>query len=575
MGARAVIYARCSTEEESQKDALIKQVQEGQEWVRKKGWILADSYVESRSGTTTRGRAEYNRLYEDLTEDKFEIIVIKSQDRLMRNTKDWYLFIDRMQKENKKLFIYLEQRFYSTDDALITGIKAILAEEYSRELSKKINLAHAGRQKTGGSLILTSNTYGYRKLPDGSVIIIEEEARVKRRMYELCAAGYGGRKIGQILKEEGIVNRKGNPFRDSDILRMIKSPLNKGTIVMHQRHYNFDTKKSEKIPEAEQFVYENRIPAIVSEQLWEAANQQIRARRISEKHCGKNPGYSCLSGKLICGICRKPFYRKVRRDKNGSLKARWICRTYLEQGKDRCNNITLEEERLCEYLLLPDRQQEIKALKRVEKLLEEEFAGQDPKEETQEEDCRKKEICRQMEILLDKLLEGVLSDSIYKKRQGILEEELTKLQAFKRQENENRIQKGDYEKRLKQIRDFLQDEKIGRQAGVEAYLEHVSALVVYPDHIRMEPSGSRIVYGDSFDYRRKKRNERREILKEMQQNPQITPAQIAEKFQLNLSAVYYRLKVLKKETGGVFPKTVNGIRMGTSSELIYGEEKDE
>ena len=80
---------------------------------------------------------------------QFDIIVIKSQDRLMRNTKDWYLFLDRMQKNRKQLYIYLEHKFYTPDDALLTGIKAILAEEYSRELSKKINNAHRNRQKEG------------------------------------------------------------------------------------------------------------------------------------------------------------------------------------------------------------------------------------------------------------------------------------------------------------------------------------------------------------------------------------------------------------------------------------------
>ena len=89
MKLRAVIYARCSTEEESQKDALIKQVEEAKECVCQNGWIFVDSYVESRSGTTTKGRNEYNRLYEDLSKDRFDVIVIKSQDRLMRNTRDW------------------------------------------------------------------------------------------------------------------------------------------------------------------------------------------------------------------------------------------------------------------------------------------------------------------------------------------------------------------------------------------------------------------------------------------------------------------------------------------------------
>ncbi|MBS5837381.1 MAG: recombinase family protein, partial [Neisseria sp.] len=84
----------------------------------------------------------------------------------------------------------------------------ILAEEYSRELSKKINNAHRNRQKNGGSVILTSNAYGFKKLPDKSVVLIEEEAQVKRRMYQLCADGYGSRTIANILSNEGVKKKR-------------------------------------------------------------------------------------------------------------------------------------------------------------------------------------------------------------------------------------------------------------------------------------------------------------------------------------------------------------------------------
>lgn len=55
--------------------------------------------------------------------------------------------MDRLVTCGKRLYLYLENRFYSADDSLITGIKAILAEEYSRELSRKINNAHRNRQR--------------------------------------------------------------------------------------------------------------------------------------------------------------------------------------------------------------------------------------------------------------------------------------------------------------------------------------------------------------------------------------------------------------------------------------------
>ena len=45
---RAVIYCRCSTEEECQKDALIRQAAEARECVRRLNWSLEDEYIESR-----------------------------------------------------------------------------------------------------------------------------------------------------------------------------------------------------------------------------------------------------------------------------------------------------------------------------------------------------------------------------------------------------------------------------------------------------------------------------------------------------------------------------------------------
>ena len=220
---RAVIYNRCSTEEESQKDALIKQVQESKRCVLEAGWELVDTYVEAKSGTTVKGRNEYHRLYEDLESDKFDIIVIKSQDRLMRNTKDWYLFLDRMQRNRKQLYMYLEHKFYTPDDALLAGIKAILAEEYSRELSKKINNAHRNRQKEGKSFVFTNQTYGYKKLSDKSIVIDQREAEMIRMIFELSAGGYGTHCSAEILYQNGFRNHKGKRLGPSQIRNIIRN----------------------------------------------------------------------------------------------------------------------------------------------------------------------------------------------------------------------------------------------------------------------------------------------------------------------------------------------------------------
>lgn len=588
---RAVIYCRCSTEEESQKDALAKQAMEAAECVQRHGWLLADSYIESRSGTSTKGRNEYNRLFGDLAQDKFDVVVIKSQDRLMRNTKDWYLFVDRLTSSGKKLYLYIENKFYSADDALITGIKAILAEEYSRELSKKMNLAHRNRQEKGGTVLLTSNTYGYQKMPDKSVSVIEEEARIKRRMYELCAAGYGSRTIASILRNDGIVNRKGNPFTDSDIRRMIRNPLNKGTIVMNRKHYDFDTKQTRKVPEEEQFVYDHKIPAIVSEELWERANQEISGRAGTRKkngicHPGKNPGKYHLSGKLFCGFCGAPYYRTVRKKGADQVQIHeWKCRRYLEAGRERrshmaadtgthmgygCDNIHLEEEKLLTLLergiAVNSRINRAEIVRNMMELLKSVLPENNLQMELNLEQLSIEKIETQQKLLVGKLLEGVLTDEVYRVKQ---EELLGKLK-----ESRNRIQELEekfmyrqtHQERLRVIEQFLTEGNVIEKAETGGILESIGKIIVYPQYMEIvldtdkapdlsvkEPGAEKqadrmtISYGNTFQYLEKKKADREKIIDLMRAKPEITAKEIAGKLDISLSGTNYRIKVLKKE----------------------------
>ena len=300
---------------------------------------MVDVYVEAKSGTTRKGRCEYNRLYQDLQRDSFDIIVIKSQDRLMRNTKDWYLFLERMQKNGKRLYMYLEHKFYSPEDALITGIKAILAEEYSRELSKKINNAHRNRQKEGKHFVLTSQTYGFRKLPDKSIALDEAEAEMVRTIFKLSANGYGTHSIAAILYQNGYRNRNGNMLSPSRIRNMLRNPVYKGTVVQNRQHFDFESKQVVKNRQSEWIVHKDAVPAIVEPDLFEKANQGLDSRKRGNNRkiiCGKdtNPGNYSLSGKISCGICGSPFYRTVRRKKDGQA-VEWKCSNYLLNGRKK------------------------------------------------------------------------------------------------------------------------------------------------------------------------------------------------------------------------------------------------
>lgn len=604
---RAVTYNRCSTEEESQKDALVKQVQESKNCICEQGWKLVDTYVEAKSGTTVKGRSEYNRLYRDLELDKFDIIVIKSQDRLMRNTKDWYLFLDRMQKNRKKLYMYLEGKFYTPDDALITGIKAILAEEYSRELSKKINNAHKNRQREGKSFVFTNQMYGLKKLPDKTIVVDEREAEMIRLIFRLSANGYGTHTSAEILYKKGYMNRNGKMLTPSLIRNIIRNPIYKGTVVQNKRHYEFESKQTVNNPESEWIVHEAVVPAIVDEQLFEEANRALDYRKREGHRDGKYVRYSSigshdLSGKIVCGLCKEPFYRTVRRNKSGKV-IEWKCSNYLHHGRktdelrrdkirkaDRdleagCDNVHLDErklslclEQVCGQKIYRLDQKEI--LEEMLSLLRKALGDNSGQEkcETLTEELQKAEY--QKNILLEKLLDGVIDNQIFQRKNKELEEKIDRCKRQIKQLEDDALQNTRLEERLEIIRERLEQGVI-QQAQMAEILSEITKIVVYPDRMEIcfdswallgiEGIPENYVVKEGADHlavitvpqncstshQPMMEAEKAQIMSLMQENPKITAKKLAEKMGVNLSLVRRRIDALKVE-GEIYYSSLNG-----------------
>lgn len=591
---RAVIYCRCSTEEESQQEALKKQVEEAKESVREKGWLLVDVYIEAKSGTTVEKRREYQRLYEDLRADTFDVVQIKSQDRLMRNTKDWYLFIDRLVTYGKRLYMYIEGKFYTPEDALITGIKAILAEEYSKELSKKMNNAHRNRQRRGESFILPPETYGYQKKPDKSIIIVEEEAKAIRSMFHLCKTMGCGR-IASVLEEEGYRDRKGRSFQEEAIRRIIRNPIRCGMVVQNKRHFDFQRKQELKMPEEDWFVHKDAIPAIVSEELWKEANQAIDGRAAiyhkmdgashktaaichkAESSANTGRGKFTLSGKLHCGFCGMNYYRTYRKDSKNHTKIEWKCQNYLRHGRtDRqriqsgkqrtpridgkgCDNIHLDEEKLLEVLeeacKVFDQNcgiNDTEIMDRTLLILKKALNKKEPLKKQKE----LKELIQKQEILgerlVDKLLGGILADTDYKRKKAELDERLQglkdELELFQSPEvihaTEIRIQK--IEEKLKKdiLHRAILSEMVGTIEGIDVFADRLK--------LRVCVRGSKeefmeILLSAEFTYATRKEAERERIIGYMKDNPTITAKKIADIEGISLTAANYRIKKLRQQ----------------------------
>ena len=430
----AVYYARVSTEEEKQINALEKQCADLNDCIKSNNWVLVDTYVdEGKSGTSIKKRDEYSRLFNDLESEKFDIIVIKSQDRLMRNVKDWYVFVDKLVTNKKKLFIYMDNSFYKTDDSLITGIKAILAAEYSRDLSKKLNNAHKRREADGSSVMTNGTMIGYDQV-NGELVINEEEAQIVRIVYNMYLQGDGIKTICKKLEDMNLYNSKGNRYTVSTIRRMLRNEKYMGTMICNKTHKDFDTKKIIQNDKSEWIIHKNRLPAIIDEQDWYKVQSIMNSRTNIDENgrvTGLKTSNEPLRGKLICGECGSNFGIYNIKKHKGDYTKKCMCRNFVINGRlgiglDKelgCNMPNISYEKLNQAITHIIETMNINPMEIISKINDNNKNKNIDKDVYElnkiNDDITKNK--KQREMLLDKFLEGIVPEDIYKSKMEKLE----------------------------------------------------------------------------------------------------------------------------------------------------------
>lgn len=496
---RVAIYNRCSTEEEAQVNALSIQAQESREKAVAMGFEIVAQYIESESGTTSYKRSEYQRLLEDMEQDKFDIVMIKSIDRLMRSAKDWYLFLDKLTLYHKKLYIYIDNKYYTPDDSLITGIKAILAEDFSRELSKKIKNSHKRRQMQKSGLNITRPMFGWDKTGKDTYVINEKEAEAYREAFEMIKEGNGFYTLANKMEQKGIRGKGGKTITASQWRKMLYSQRAHGTVILHTTEYDFNTKKRYQLPESEWIYVEDALPPIVSKEYHKEFLQMLITRT------GKNNfvdytrdmtkvGRYELSGKLYCALCGSVYYRTKYDSGLGSL-VEWKCSKAMKNGrrtekkKSGCNNCNVREDvvldairNVCnkQYDVIFGKEegvvQEISGV--IRKVLQDGDAKWDRRKEERELEALK----RKKNILFQKLLDEVITDMEFKRFNRELSQEIEDLEkkiADRKEEGEN---KDALEKRLIKIREVLEEGKVIEQAKTKEMIFMIEKIMVHSDY---------------------------------------------------------------------------------------------
>jgi hypothetical protein len=89
------------------------------------------------------------------------------------------------------------------------------------------------------------------------------------------------------------------------------------------------------------------VPAIVSEEIWDRANEILKRRSDDVKsRQGICNHANLMTGKLYCTHCGAAYYRRESKDKEGNVNSKWVCSNKINNGADACPSFPLYEREI-------------------------------------------------------------------------------------------------------------------------------------------------------------------------------------------------------------------------------------
>ena len=351
---RVTYYARVSSETDEQLNSLDNQIAYYETLIRQnKNWTFVTGYVdEGLSGISTKKRKYFNEMIADAKENLFDLIITKEISRFARNTLDSLQYTRELLGFGVGVFFQNDNINTLDEDAeLRLTIMSSIAQDELRKLSSRVKFGH--QQAIKSKVVLgNSRIFGYRK-EDKRLVIDETQAPMVRDLFRLYATGeYSMKQLEARFYSQGYRNYNGNKIAHTTLSGIISNPKYKGYYVGNKvRIVDMFTKKQKFLPPEEWVMFKDEtgeiVPALVSEETWERANE-VLARRSEDvkKRQGICNHANLLTGKLYCAHCGSAYYRRESKSRDGTVNSKWVCSNKINQGADACPSFQIYEDEI-------------------------------------------------------------------------------------------------------------------------------------------------------------------------------------------------------------------------------------
>lgn len=354
---RVAAYCRVSTDSDEQASSYEMQVAHYTEYIsRNPEWELAGIYAdEGISGTNTKKREKFNEMIEDCMAGKIDRVITKSISRFARNTLDCLKYVRQLRDKN--IAIIFEKENINTLEAsgeLLLTIMASLAQQESESLSQNVKMGIQFRFQQGKVVANTSNFLGFTRDKDGNLVVVEEEAKIVRRIFREYLEGSNITQIANGLMADGIKPPlNSDTWHPNTIKNMLHNEKYMGDALLQKTiTLNFIEKTRMKndgsvpqyyVKDSHEAIIPKDIFTLVQEESLRRAN--LRSGKDNQKKRSYHGKFG-LSSICVCTKCGDVYRRLHRKTTNGRCQDIWKCCTRISEGPKVCNARQVSEAEL-------------------------------------------------------------------------------------------------------------------------------------------------------------------------------------------------------------------------------------
>ncbi len=337
-------------------------------YAKEHGMSVFQIYIDDDYSGLFKERPAFERLLEDARQQKFNVVIVKSQSRFTRN-------MAHMEKYLHTDFPLWGIRFIGVVDHADTAdqgnkkarqINGLVNEWYCEDLSQNIRKTFQIKWEQG-QFLGAHAPYGYVKDPkDKNHLVIDPYAAgIVKRIYSLYISGMGKERIAKTLDEAGVLlptlyktqvlkcNYKNahclentRHWSQQTIHGILKNEVYTGAVVQHKcQKVSYKCKEKQAVPQTDWVRVPNMHEAIIDKDTWETV-QALLNTRARAVHATKQ--MDLFSGKLFCADCGYPMVRKY----NGSRQfTGYHCSTYKKRGNAGCASHAINASELTALVL--------------------------------------------------------------------------------------------------------------------------------------------------------------------------------------------------------------------------------